>query len=644
MPAPGDGDSAREPPNSSRSARTPSFAEQAQEAGQVLVESSYHDDLEEPVFDMKGSDENVYDYLMFIGPTESASSHGKLTVDISIGYLLVALTLFVQGLLLYAVYDRVVNNAIEWQAGIVKTDQDNSWNFVGGSTPAGECNDGKSLCTMFNNTFECAPPSVRISGKWDELDTNGDGVWTREEVKAAKEELQCKYVVNPVEVFDVFIKFIKKRDHIIWVHPDVVEGKAIPKPYFDYAKGDIIMCGYRNKAMCRNVLQRGFFDAALIHNTVPRVGNTMDSALDYCDDLLRPGGTCERTLPSTYSVWKIESDEECKEKKYNKFVYEHPVTHRKKSFLSVDYKARTDYEKTQTAKFKVFKTMIVMIWIMSMVTELKRLIEIYTWCYRMEGEDYCKTENLPMCQIQKAIPGKFTPPPTDRSEEAETPETQESEAEATEEEPDPEAPTFKINGIRFSHRMFTCIITTLRFMMLIVLTIVGNSLLLQSGDYMSLLFDAISLVFVIDLAGMFAVFILRQTVREQACDVEPITVQMIGPLWLTRRQSIIDMGWFAFVVLAAIALMVHHYTSSVVPVDEALQCTCLGVGETCVEAQKFTYDFWFNYWKEVTPQVFKDVKAMREQVESFLEQPAVAAAAHATGNLLRRGIGVLHSH
>jgi hypothetical protein len=621
--------------------------EQIQESGQMLVESSYHDDLEEPVFDMKCADDNVYDYLMFISPTEAAHSHGRLTVDTSMGYILVILTLFIQGLLLYAVYDRVVNNAIEWQAGIVKTDQDNSWNFVTAGEPAaGECNDGQSLCNMINGTFECAPPSVRLSGKWDELDLNGDGVWTRKEVQFAKKDLQCKYVVNPVEVFDVFIKFIKAREHIIWVHPDVQEGKAIPKPYFDYAKGDIIMCGYRNSAMCRNVLKRGFFDAALTYNTVPRVGNTMDSALNYCDELLRPGGTCERTLPSTYSVWKIESDEECKEKKYNKFVYEHPKTHVKKSFLEVDYQARKDYAKTQTVKFKVFKTLIVMIWIMSMVAELKRLVEIVTWCYRMDGEEYCKSENIPMCQVQKPIPGKTPRTPTADEAKEEGGESQASArtATSTETEIDPDAPTFKINGIRMNHRILTLLITLLRFIMLCVLTVVGNSLLLQSGGYMSLLFDAISLVFVIDLATMIAVYVLRDTVRTQASDVEPIEVQMFGPLWLTRRQSLIDMGWFSFVVLSAIVLMCHHYLSSVVPVDEALQCTCLGVGEACVEAQKFTHEFWWNYWKEVTPQVFKDVKVMREQIESFIEQPAVTAAARTTVNVMRRGVGVLQSH
>ncbi|CAK0846431.1 unnamed protein product [Prorocentrum cordatum] len=155
----------------------------------------------------------------------------------------------------------------------------------------------------------CAPPSVQLSGRWVELDTDGDGNWTREEAQAAASELYCKYHVNAVEVFDVFVTFLVNRENIIWIHPAVRAGKGIPKSYFKYAAGDIIMCGYRNADMCPNLLKRGFFDAPLKHGTVPRVGTTTSSALKYCYDMLDEGGICDRTLPSTYTVWKKSSED-----------------------------------------------------------------------------------------------------------------------------------------------------------------------------------------------------------------------------------------------------------------------------------------------------------------------------------------------
>jgi len=72
--------------------------------------------------------------------------------------------------------------------------------------PNQTCNPGGSLCFMEGDKFSCAPPSVQLTGRWEELDTDGDGIWTREEVEKAKLDLQCKYIVNPVEVFDVLVK------------------------------------------------------------------------------------------------------------------------------------------------------------------------------------------------------------------------------------------------------------------------------------------------------------------------------------------------------------------------------------------------------------------------------------------------------
>merc|ERR1719183_3339340 len=123
----------------------------------------------------------------------------------------------------------------------------------------------------------------------------------------ARKHLKCKYVVDPVEVFQVFVKFLIKREGLIWIHPDLRAGKKIDKAYFDYAAGDINMCGYRNTDMCSNIMHRGVFDGALKYGRAPRVGTTIASAMDYCWDLLQPGGACERLLPSTYKVWKIAS-------------------------------------------------------------------------------------------------------------------------------------------------------------------------------------------------------------------------------------------------------------------------------------------------------------------------------------------------
>merc|ERR1719443_2263093 len=271
-------------------------------------------------------------------------------------YLLVFMSFFFQGLLIYTIGNQVVANNVKWRDGILKSDS--ALNLVGDSGGQ-QCNDGGSLCFKNGDIYSCAPPSVQLTGRWEELDENGDGIWARGEVEKRRDELKCSYAVDPVEVFDVFHKFLLERRSLIWLHPDVVAGKAIHKPYFEYAMGDIIMCGYRNTDMCSNLLQRGVFDAPLEFGTAPRVGKTIDSALAYCRELLRSGGTCETTLPSTYSVWRIDSAQQCGGEEYGKFTFTHPKDGSIKSLLAVDYAERQSFERSKTPVFMVFKGVIV---------------------------------------------------------------------------------------------------------------------------------------------------------------------------------------------------------------------------------------------------------------------------------------------
>jgi hypothetical protein len=549
-------------------------------------------DTEQATFAVKAQ-EDVFSYLMMIGPTEGIKGKRSLTADVCMAYVLVALVLFAQGLVLYAVFDRVVQAKADWEFGIVDTGQGDGWNLIG-EAPKG-CNTGESLCIKEKGMYSCAPPIVKLTGRWDELDTNGDGVWTRKEAEAAQEELQCKYVVDPVEVFDVFITFIKEREKIIWVHPDVRDGTAIPKAYFTYAVGDIIMCGYRNEKMCANLLQRGFFDAPLTHHGVPRVGNTINSALDYCYDLLRPGGTCEITLPSTYSVWKMASDQECQKKSYDKFVYTHPVSGDFKSLLNVQYEAVDQYIKTSKPLFIVYKTVIIGLWVMAMVYELKMMIIVFTWIARFPGP----IDGIPLAEEE-------------------------------------EDGGFKINGTTTTHRAIVLLMSGIRLAMLGVLTLVGLDLLLNSPEYMSLIFDALAMVFVLELGNMLYGWVLRQKVRENAENTKPMMVNMYGNDWLNKRPGLLDLLWLVISIAGAIYVMYSHYHDTVGPLRASLECACLTEGQQCTEAHQFDFYFWYDYWQVKTPELFKDVAAMKKEwEEEEWEQEGAAAA------FLQRNVSLL---
>lgn len=531
------------------------------------------DDAEVDIELELGATEDVYSYFMFIAPTEEKKEGSSRTLDTLVAYLLIFLNIFFQGVLLYAVFWRVVLKTNEWRSTI--TEFGPLGQFAIFEPPLSGCNTGESLCRLEGTNVTCAPPSVQLMSRWHELDLNGDGVWTREEVLFARDDLKCKYVVDPVEVFDVVVKTVLNREGIIWIHPDLREGKAIPEAYFTYAKGDVIMCGYRNHDMCGNLFERGVFDAALEFNTVPRVGNTIDSARKYCYDLLKPGGFCDVTLPSTYSVWKIESVQECKKSKFYKFVYEHPGSGNAKALLKVDYGARDDLEGTMTPLFRIFLFIVLSLWVMAMVYEVKQIVLVATWIAKFPS-----TTDLPAGK--EAV--------TEHEEEG----------------------TYEIHAINPFHRRTVTVITVIRFIMLLILLMVGLCLLLKSQSYTDLIMDAVSLVFIVEIAQILYLQVLRPAVREQVENLKPMKIEPSGMEWLNSRPALTDLIWLVIVFIVVSIIMTCHYIILVNPLFEALECTCIGEGTRCRETNLFNEGFWHHYWKEETPAVFAAVKSLKE--------------------------------
>eukprot|EP00746_Dinoflagellata_sp_MGD_P124159 gnl/MRDRNA2_/MRDRNA2_58742_c0_seq1.p1 gnl/MRDRNA2_/MRDRNA2_58742_c0~~gnl/MRDRNA2_/MRDRNA2_58742_c0_seq1.p1 ORF type:complete len:624 (-),score=131.74 gnl/MRDRNA2_/MRDRNA2_58742_c0_seq1:29-1900(-) len=560
--------------------------------------TGFIDDTELPIFTVEPA-ENIYSYFMFINPTEHKKEGGQFTWDVLMAYILVALGWFIQGLFLYTIFNEVVVGNLEWQTGIFRVGGQD-WNLI---SPKSEgCNDGGSLCVLDKGMYSCAPPSVQLTGRWEELDVNKDGIWTREEVMQEREKLKCKYVVDPVEVFDVFVNFLLQRENIIWIHPELRAGRMIHQAYFTYAAGDIIMCGYRNKDMCANVLRAGAFDAPLKYGTAPRVGTTINSALDYCYDLLKPGGACELTLPSTYAVWKIESVSQCHAPTYEKFTFTNPgMTNSTKSLLAVDYEARQEFEKSKTMLFQAYKTIIISLWFLAMLMEFKDQTIIFTWVMRFPdaaefGED--------------AVLEKVN-------------------------EENPEEATYTIQGVTSGHRMMVGILTFARFLITVILTGVGVSFLMKQTDYIDLLLDALALIFIVEVAEVLYSQVLRPEVRAQTENLEPMHVPMYGIDYLNRRPSLVDIIQLCTIVFVTLCWMTYYYGSTLDPIYDALQCTCIGVGENCREAQTFSYDFWHKYWKEDVPAVFKALDELKGSTgapspAAPAPSPAVAAGEDAS--------------
>eukprot|EP00932_Pfiesteria_piscicida_P001660 SRR837773.11610.p2 GENE.SRR837773.11610~~SRR837773.11610.p2 ORF type:complete len:448 (-),score=128.00 SRR837773.11610:55-1209(-) len=364
------------------------------------------------------------------------------------------------------------------------------------------------------------------------------------------------------------------------------------------------MCGYRNVDMCANLLDRGVFDAPLRYGTAPRVGKTIDSALEYCHKLLEPGGVCERTLPSTYTVWKKSSEEQCREPDYDKYVYEHPLTKRTKSMLTVSYDAVKAYNRAGHLNlFVVFKTIIIGIYLLAMLGECKSIFTVVWWIQR-----------FPV--LEASAPSDADAEKGDEEEAA-------------------------ISGITPGHRATMVGLTAIRLVMLFVLTWVGLMFLLKDTDYIDLLLNALGLIVVVELTENVYTYLLSPELREEVEEIGELPVPSTGG-YFEKHPAARDMVVFAVFICATIIVMVANHAAIVEPLTSALECACLSQGPHCFEANRFSKPFWDDYWTKAVPQVFEDLEKLKAQqlrADGDLSLASLGQDAEAAARWLGAGAG-----
>jgi len=582
---------------------------------QELPEEANSEDLEaeEEPQDLIAPSSDVFSYFLLTAPGER-KKHGRFTVDACTSYILVFSVLFIQCILLFCVWHRVIGANVDWMAGIMNTGKD--WNIVGQKQTG--CNDGSSLCVIENGTFTCAPPSVQLIGRWDDLDTNKDGVWTRQECIHSRETLKCSFGVDPLEVFDMIGGLLQNRESekYIWVHPDVQKGIAISRDYFTYIMGDVAMCSYRNGDMCGNLVKRGFFDAAIMSGKIPRVGTTVRSALTYCHALLDYGGICERYMPSAYATWKIESVSECSAASYKKFVYKDPNSGRTKSLLSVDYDARQSYEVAQTPVFLVYKTCIIFIWMLLIVHQLRDVQKTLAWIHTIPLVDEDNGEyDAPSARTLMRM------------------DSSRRRAVLKDEE---------IHKITRSHRAMLTVVNLTRLCILCTLLYVGLNFLAKQNDYIGLLLDGVAMIFIVEVQDILYSHVIRQDVRQTWEERSPMPfTDALPPFGASSkfrpRADILDLAWFFILLSLASMFMAFHLLWVVKPLYGALQCTCLSEGSQCREAHAFSYQFWQQYWMLDLPSSIMRINEAQYSygAASLLESTAKSHVGRIAGNLLK---------
>lgn len=432
------------------------------------------------------------------------------------------------------------------------------------------------ICYQFpegSDRYSCLPWSALYVQYWKELDTNGDGIWSHDE--AVKDESKVGKVtgIKPKLVFGTIAHGLADRrtvDKNITESPVMTQLQGIPKAYFDYWVGDAVLCSYSDPQMCSTLISRGFFDAAMdpAHSGNKGVSD-LDSAMDYCKFMLKEGGGCDQSMPQIYQLYRAKRKEQCQDiHLYPSGIYTNPFQKEESMYvISADYGALDGHLKSETATFRLFLFLVLLLWLLALVQEIREMFKLADFCIM-----------FPSASKSKGLGVKTT-------EDAETGEKK-----------------IAITGISHTHRTIIATVCVFRTVVVLYLGTVGCIFLVNDTGYMDLLMNAVALAFILEIDEILFSAVSRGSTLSTLEELQPMVFTSMFPSegflhWIMQKDFI------ALIVMPTLALVIIyvHNTTTTKPVLAALNCACYQLGEPCFEAHTFNKAWWTNYWSSTLP-------------------------------------------
>lgn len=495
------------------------------------------------------------------------------------------------------------------------------------------------LCMRSSNgTYTCMPPSVRFATEWDSLDTDGDGIWSISEAmftkkgkhhhhhkdksqKASTEDKDKRSMLQDDDLdedeheeheheddkevaeakrrtvfFNGIIRGLKKRaewmeqmNSSFYLSQDVLETRAIPKAYYEFWKGDAMLCTRFNADSCENIVASGLFDAALTHGKKAAAHKGIfdyNSATQYCRMMLEEHGGCEQSFPASYKSGVLDRKAMCGEVSLrNAGTLTNP--HHPEEVMVIikpSYKQLDQQKQASHPTFLFFTCLIMFLFYSSLVDEIRDLI---------------KTTDFLIC-----FPGVYTTEDhggVDRGEDC--PKGQKR---------------YTIQRISIKHRTVLSIVVFLRTCIVIMLITFGTWFLLTEKSYLELVMNAVALSFITGIDEMiYEVFMESAEKEDIGFDYcERLTFKGYIPrddgslAGFAFRKDV--WGLFLLPVISVVVVMASYYSMRQ-PVVTALTCACTQEGSNCAEALVNQAAWWKDYWTHTLPAAIHQIDAMRLQ-------------------------------
>jgi len=465
--------------------------------------------------------------------------------------------------------------------------------------------DIEPLCKRIgdgNGTFTCMPHSVKFAFEWKNLDTNGDGIWTREEAIADKANLREKRRVSPESIFNNVINGLRMQQaytrdsgrKILYLSPEVKHQKGIQKAYFDYWKGDAMMCGLFDPNSCEAAAKQGVFTPALVPGRLsPQAKGiyNLETAIQYCIRMLQDGGGCETLLPTDFRRNREQRWSRCGSRSLAEGgKYTNPYIHNQSvHVLEATYDAVGRYERATSRLYLFFLSLIIMLWLLSLIDEWRELIKL--------GEFLIQFPSLGF----NDRPGEVIKPADENAE-----------------------PTYKITGTTFVHKAILCVVFVVRVLVATVLSQFGTRFLLAETDYLSLVMNSLALTFILTIDSMLF-DLLEQDTKKALDQCTPLIFETRLPTTGMAGYALKKECWglIAVPILSVIMVLIHNYQQKE-PILTVLKCACTQEGSKCLDSTTYTGAWWTEYWSKTLPAAMHQIEALRIAAAQLAGSPAAA--------------------
>jgi hypothetical protein len=340
------------------------------------------------------------------------------------------------------------------------------------------------------------------------------------------------------------------------LHPNITSGFGVPKAYFEWQKSDNMLCGYRDPDMCGNMFEMGVFDEAIRTGRPGSKIYDLPSARSYCNDLL--GGRCDAMLPVTYHAWVSHAADQCGEKQLEVIKYDSPDQDTNSYLTKATFEKVESSAKFEHVTFYFFFTILLFAYVAMMSEELRDVFRLVLYVVE-----------------RKVAPG--------------CPDVQ-------------------------WHHTITAIITCLRLLLWMTVTYTGTLFLCGSTEYKDLIFDAVALVFIIQIDELLYSALLRRHQKDEHMDMKEI--QLIRkPLLLP--STAVEILTIMFHVCFCLYIAYNNKVSNLDPLRKAYECLCSATGSECYEAVQYSRAWWGNYWAVTLPSASREIDALMAQSETW---------------------------